>query len=151
MENAAAIDMEKLRADMAARVEGTSARQFSREVTGGRNPDWYRNFIGGQDKRISADVFAGIVTALGRDPAEYIEGLEPSLHLPSESVLTSAFATMLDSLGIPPHEDGRAHKLALSFPNALKRALNFHAPDDSGEDALHATGPLESAEDRPAA
>lgn len=69
--------------------------------------------------------------------------------LPNENVLTSAFATLLESVGIPPYEDERAHKLALSFPNALKRAVNFHAPGGLGEDASPEAGAPDPGANQP--
>lgn len=45
----------------------------------------------------------------------------------SATVLTSAFATLLESVGIPPFEDERAQKLARRFPDALQRASILHA------------------------
>ncbi len=47
------------------------------------------------------------------------EGL-PQYPLPNASVLTTVFASLLDSLEIEPWEGGRARKLAESFPDALQ-------------------------------
>ena len=127
MKKPLAIDMEKLRADMVAKVAELSGREFSRKATGGTNPDFYRNFMNdGQDKRLSAEVFFGIVQALGTDPAEYVIGYEPTRNWPSSAVLTSTFAMLLDSVGIDPFEDARAQKLAANFPNALQSIAALH-------------------------
>lgn len=132
VDSAIEIDMERLKADMAAYVERTSARHFSLAVTGGKNESFYRNFLKGQDKRLSANVYLGIVAALSQNPQNYVLGAEPQLDLPSATVLTSTFAILLDSLGIDPYEDGRAQKLAASFPDALQSiaALHTQASDD---------------------
>lgn len=53
--------------------------------------------------------------------------ISPPLEMVNASVLTATFALLLDSLGIPPHEDERAQKLALSFPSALKRVADARA------------------------
>lgn len=53
--------------------------------------------------------------------------ISPPLELVNVSVLTATFALLLDSLGIQPHEDERAQKLALSFPGALKRVADARA------------------------
>lgn len=135
MESLPAIDIEKLKADMTACVERTSGRKFSLAATGGKNPDLYRNFMNnGQDKRLTADVFVGIVSALDRNPADYIVGLDQRLSLPNATVLTSTFAMLLDSVGIDPYEDGRAQKLAARFPNALQsmQALRGEQGADEG-------------------
>lgn len=122
------IDVERLSADMAAHVGRTSARQFSLAATGGSNPDFYRNWINnGQNKRVSAKVFMGIVSALGRDPFDYVVGVEGTSSLPSATVLTATFAVLLDSVGIDPYEGGRAQKLAASFPGALRRSVDLQA------------------------
>lgn len=127
MDNAPSIDMEKLKTDMAEQVERTSGRKFSLAVTGGTNPDFYRNFLNnGQDKRISADVFVGIVAAMGRDPVEYISGADPALRLPNATVLTNALAALLETVGIDPFEDERAQKLARRFPDALRQISALH-------------------------
>ncbi|WP_016744353.1 hypothetical protein [Rhizorhabdus wittichii] len=116
------IDVEKLRADMAAHVERVSARKFSLAATGGTNPDFYRNFANnGQDKRLSAKVFMGIVKALGRDPYEYVLGVDtdnrpgdyiaraetpPQLQIPNEEDLATILRVLApyvsEALG---HED----------------------------------------------
>lgn len=121
------IDMERLKADMAAEVARTSGRAFSRAVTGGVNEDYYRNFKGGQDKRISAEAFLGIVNALGRSPFDYIEGMDLKWSMPSATVLTSTFAILLDSIGVDPYEGERAQKLAAQFPSALQSVERLHA------------------------
>lgn len=134
MDEVLEIDVEKLRADMAAHVERTSARKFSLAATGGKNPDFYRNFVNnGQDKRLSAKVFMGIVSALGRNPFDYVIGVEPRMDLPSVPVLTSTFAVLLDSLGIAPFEDERAQKLASRFPDALRSIAALQAQTGSAE------------------
>lgn len=128
------LDIGRLRADMAAKVAATTARSFSLKVTGGKNPDFYRNFVNnGQDKRISAEVFMGIVNALERDAADYMTGMERRAGLPSATVLTSVFAVLLDSLGIPPFEDERALKLAARFPDALQSVEDLHAKTHTGK------------------
>jgi len=135
MDGAPTIDMEKLRADMAEKVERSSARKFSLAATGGSNPDFYRNFLNnGQDKRLSADVFVGIVAALGRDPVEYIKGADVAMRLPSAAVLTNAIAALLETVGIDPFEDERAQKLARRFPDALRQVAALHEglAEDSG-------------------
>lgn len=127
MGNAPTVDMEKLKGDMAAAVDRTSARKFSLAATGGSNPDFYRNFVNnGQDKRLSADVFVGIVAALKRDPVDYIKGADPALRLPNATVLTNAFAALLETVGIDPFEGERAQKLARSFPDALRQFSTLH-------------------------
>lgn len=147
MDSAPQIDVEKLRADMTECVERTSGRQFSLKATGGKNPDFYRNFMNhGRDKRMSADVFVGIVNALGRNPAEYVIGMEAEATLPNATVLTSAFAMLLDSVGIDPYQDERAQKLARQFPNALQRVSALR--EGLIEDA--AIAPAESPPDRDA-
>lgn len=114
------IDLERLKADMADEVARTSGRAFSRKVTNGRNPSFYQNFLEGQDKRMTAEIFLGIVHALGRQPTDYVSGFD-SAPVPSEAVLTATFAVMLDHLGLDPNADGRAHKLAVRFPATLRR------------------------------
>lgn len=151
MSDSASINMEKLKADMAAAVAGSSARAFSLKVTGGRNADFYRNFIGGQDKRMSADIFVGIVAALGRNPAEYTTGLSSYPPLPNATVLTSAFAMLLDSLGVDPFQDERAQKLARQFPNVLRRFSNLHEAVSEGEDATLPEYDPSHGADRPSA
>lgn len=136
----AGIDIEKLKADMAARVAETSARKFSLAATSGKNQDFYRNFINnGQNKRLSADVFAGIVRALGEDPARYINGSKPALSLPSAAVLTSTFSMLLESLGVDPDKAELAQKLARQFPGALQRVSDLReglvSIDDSSPSA----------------
>ncbi|ALC11249.1 hypothetical protein LH20_04710 [Sphingopyxis sp. 113P3] len=126
MEGAPRIDIDRLVADMEECVRRTSGRRFSLKATGGRNPDFYRNWKGGQDKRLSADVFAGIVTALGRDPGDYIVGWSPTLRLPSATVLTNTFATLLATLGVDPYEGELAQKLGRQFPDALRDVLTLH-------------------------
>jgi DNA-binding Xre family transcriptional regulator len=69
-------------------------------------------------------------------------------NLPNEAVLTSTFAVLLDSLGIPPHEDARARKLAMSFPGALRAMIEIRAQFD---DLPTAEGALSVEEVRPAA
>ena len=128
MGSGSAIDIDKLKADMAAEVERTSGRKFSLAATNGRNPDFYRNFINdGQDKRMSAEVFVGIVSALKKNPAEYVVGMPHEATLPSATVLTSAFALLLETVGIDPYQDERAQKLAKQFPNALPRVSDLRA------------------------
>lgn len=129
------IDVERLSADMAAHVaSGVSDRSFSIAITGGTNPDFYRHWKSGrQAKRLSADVFVGIVRAMGRDPLEYVVGAERRMDTSNASVLTAAFATLLESVGISPYEDERAQKLARRFPDALRRASTLHEDFDEGE------------------
>ncbi len=132
------IDIDKLRADMTAAVEASSARKFSLKATGGRNPDFYRNFMNhGRDKRISADVFLGIVTALERNPSVYAKGFPAEAVLPNATVLTTVFATLLDSVGVDPYTDEIARKLALRFPNALRRAEALRAGLLEDDDSSH--------------
>lgn len=139
------IDIERLEADMAECVERTSARAFSLKATGGKNPDFYRNWVNnGQNKRLSANVFAGIVSALERDPARYIVGIAPFSGLPSATVLTSAMAALLETVGIDPFEDERAQKLARRFPDALRRSSTLHAGLTEEQDSL----PGEASPDR---
>lgn len=126
MESYPALDMEKLKADMAAYVERKSGRKLSLAASAGKNPDFYRNFIGGQDKRLTADVFMRIVDVLGKNPADYFDGLDPRTSLPNATVLTSTFAMLLDSLGVAPYEGELAQKLAQQFPNALKSVASLH-------------------------
>lgn len=142
----AGIDIEKLKADMAARVAETSARSFSMAATGDKNPDFYRNFINnGQNKRLSADVFAGIVQALGEDPARYISGFKPVRALPSAAVLTSTFAMLLESLGVDPDKGELAQKLARQFPGALQRVSDLRAGLALVDDSSPLTGSLDLA------
>ena len=136
---------------MAAKVAATSGRAFSKAVTGGRNPDFYRNFVNdGQDKRLSADVFAGIVRALGRNPADYIVGMDQRFTLPNATVLTSTFAVLLASLEIDPYKDERAQKLAAQFPDALKSVADLQSrsiaassapPEEDALDAAAGSSP----------
>lgn len=145
MGNGTTIDLEKLKADMTAEVERTSGRSFSLAATNNRNPDFYRNFINnGQDKRMSAEVFIGIVSALKKNPADYVIGMPHEATLPSATVLTSAFALLLETVGIDPYQDERAQKLAKQFPNALQRVSDLRAGliEDSG------SVPAEDAPDR---
>lgn len=151
MEGRPSVDMEKLKADMALKVGETSARKFSLAATGGANPDFYRNFVNnGQDKRMSADVFVGIVAALGRDPLDYIRGADPALRLPSATVLTNALAALLETVGIDPFEDERAQKLARRFPDALRQFSTLHEglADDPGSNREEAAP--DRGEGRPA-
>lgn len=145
------IDMERLRADMEAHVARTSGRSFSLAATGGKNEDFYRNFINGQDKRITTDVFLGITTALDRNPLDYVEGIDPKLTLPNAAVLTSTFALLLDSIGIDPYEDERAQKLAAQFPNAIRSIAGLRRM--SGAELIHETDITHPAdvEDQPSA
>ncbi|WP_010337811.1 hypothetical protein [Sphingobium yanoikuyae] len=151
MSDPASIDLDKLKADMAEAVAKTSARKFSLKVTGGRNADFYRNFIGGQDKRMSAEIFIGIAAALEKNPAEYAIGLPFEATLPNATLLTSAFAMLLDTVGIDPFEDGRAQKLARQFPNALQRVSDLRAGLGSDVDSTPVEALPDPAEDRPAA
>lgn len=141
MESYPELDMEKLKADMAAFVERKSGRKLSLAASGGKNPDFYRNFVGGQDKRLSADVFMRIVNALGRNPAEYFVGLDPKLSLPSATVLTSTFAILLDSVGVDPYEDERAQKLAARFPDALRSIADLHSRPRADDSPLEEGAP----------
>ena len=152
MSGAPIIDVDRLNADMAAHVAGgVSDRAFSIAITGGSNPDFYRHWKSGrQAKRLSADVFVGIVQAMGRDPLEYVVGAQRRMDAANASVLTSAFATLLESVGISPYEDERARKLALRFPDALRRASTLHADFEEGENALLAGDAHDLDEDRPA-
>lgn len=137
MTSAPSIDLDKLRADMALAVDATSGRKFSLKATGGKNPDFYRNFVNdGRDKRMSADVFVGIVNALEKNPAEYVIGMSPSVALPNANALTQAFAILLETVGIDPYQDERAQKLARLFPDALQRvsALREGLLEDFGSD-----------------
>lgn len=124
------IDLEKLKADMAVEVNRGSARKFSLAITDGKNPDFYRNFLGGQDKRMTADIFVGIAHALGKNPLDYVKGATPELSWPNATVLTSTFAILLDSIGVDPYADERAQKLAAQFPYALRSIENLHAKTD---------------------
>lgn len=126
MEDGPRIDVERLVADMDDCVMRTSGRNFSLKATGGRNPDFYRNWKDGQNKRLSADVFAGIVTALERDPGDYIVGWSPAMRLPNATVLTTTFASLLATIGVDPYEGERAQKLARQFPDALQDVLALH-------------------------
>lgn len=142
------IDVPKLSADMAAYAARHSDRKLSLAATGGSNPDFYRNWKNdGQNKRLSAKVFMGIVSAIGRDPFEYVKGVQPELSLPNASVLMSTFAVLLESLDIDPIEDGRAQKLASSFPGALQRSLDLQAQILADRDsAREATAPARDEE-----
>lgn len=121
------IDLDRLKADMSECVERTSARKFSLAATQGRNPDFYRNFVNnGQDKRMSAEVYAGIVRALGKSADHYLADAQPALSWPNAALLTTTFSMLLDSLGVDPLEGGRAQKLAAQFPDALKRIEALH-------------------------
>lgn len=153
MSGAPIIDVDRLNADMAAHIAGgVSDRSFSLAITGGTNPDFYRHWKSGrQAKRLSADVFIGIVQAMGRDPLEYVVGAERRMDTASASVLTSAFATLLESVGISPYEDERARKLAMRFPDALRRASTLHADFDEGESATPAANAHDLDADQPAA
>ena len=145
------IDLDRLKADMAAHVDRTSARKFSLAATQDRNPDLYRNFLGGQDKRMTAEVYAGIVRALGKSADHYIHGASSQFFEPNAAVLTSTFAMLLDSLGVDPYTDGRARKLAAQFPDALRRvaALHEQTADDVGQ--LPGEEPLAGDADQPSA
>ncbi|WP_079730954.1 hypothetical protein [Novosphingobium mathurense] len=152
MQESPVIDLEKLKADMAMAVERTSGRKFSLAATGGKNPDLYRNFVNnGQDKRMSAEVFVGIVGALGKNPADYVIGIEPEFQMPSAAALTSTFAVLLDSLGIDPYEDERARKLAAQFPNALRSIEALRAGERDGRDLPHGEDLPAGVEGRPSA
>lgn len=153
MSGAPIIDVDRLNADMAAHVAGgVSDRAFSIAITGGTNPDFYRHWKSGrQAKRLSADVFVGIVQAMGRDPLEYVVGAERRLDAANASVLTSAFATLLESVGISPYEDERARKLALRFPDALRRASTLHSDFDGGETVPPLADAHDLGADRPEA
>ena len=48
------------------------------------------------------------------------------LPLPNSTVLTATFAMLLDSIDVDPNQDGRAQKLARSFPDALKQMITLH-------------------------
>jgi predicted XRE-type DNA-binding protein len=80
-----------------------------------------------------------------------LDGTLAGHALPSADVLTTAFVTLLDSVGIAPYEDEHARKLALRFPDALRRAEGFHA----GRDVASSQDPAEASpdpdEDRPSA
>ncbi|TCM17236.1 hypothetical protein EDF56_106352 [Novosphingobium sp. PhB165] len=146
------IDFARLKADMADCVERTSARKFSLAATAGRNPDFYRNFANnGQDKRMSAEVYAGIVHALGKSADYYIRGATTPYRPPNAAVLTSTFAMLLDSLGIDPFEDGRAQKLAAQFPGALKRIEDLHAQTAADLEHLRGEETPDVGEDQPPA
>lgn len=133
MKSAPTIDMEKLRADMSEAVERTSGRNFSLMATGGKNADLYRNFVNnGQDKRLSAEVFFGIVNALGRSPFDYVVGMDDRSTLPSASVLTTTFAVLLDSLAIDPYENDLAQKLAEQFPGVLQSISGLYSGRRAG-------------------
>ncbi len=149
MSSAPKIDMDRLRADMAAHVERTSMRNFSLAVTGGKNADFYRNFLDGQDKRLTTEIFLGIANAMERNPLDYVEGMDPKLTLPNAAVLTSTFAVLLDSLGIDPYKDERARKLAAQFPSAIRSIAGL--PKMSGSELMHEheIAPPADAEDQP--
>lgn len=152
MESFPRLDLEKLKADMAEAVARSSGRKFSKAASGGTNPDLYRNMINdGQDKRLSAEVFIGIVHALGKDATDYIEGIEKPARLPSASVLTSTLAILLDSVGVDPYEDERAQKLASRFPNVLQQVSALRAAQPEGEDLSPDEALPDRAEDQPSA
>ncbi|QPQ55575.1 helix-turn-helix domain-containing protein [Allosphingosinicella flava] len=48
----------------------------------------------------------------------------PGITLPNEDVLTEVFAGLLETIDVDPDQDGRAQKLAKSFPAALQFASN---------------------------
>jgi len=151
MDAAPSIDLDKLNADMAAEVDRTNPRRFSLAVTGGANPDFYRNYLGGQNKRLTAEVFLGIVKALGRSPFDYIDGMEAPQGIPNASVLTSTFGILLDSVGVDPNEGGRARKLAVQFPSVLRSMVAARAQIDLAPDLPHEATPPAGDEDRPPA
>lgn len=139
--------MHKLKADMAKAVERTSGRKFSLLVSGGKNTDVYRNLMNnGQDKRVSAEVFLGIVNALGKSPFDYVYGMNEKLAMPSARVLTTTFAVLLDSVGIDPYEDGRAQKLAALFPSALRSISDLQAGSAAFGETTPAGGKGHSSE-----
>jgi hypothetical protein len=143
------IDMDKLKADMAHEVERTSGRKFSLAVTGGKNPDFYRNMVNNkQDKRLSAEVFVSIARVLGKSPADYVVGAVSGPHLPNATVLTSTFAVLLDSIGIDPFEDARAQKLAAQFPNALRSIEDLLASQTENHNSPHGEASRAGAEGR---
>jgi hypothetical protein len=144
------IDVERLVADMDACVARTSGRAFSLKATGGRNPDFYRNWKDGQNKRLSADVFAGIVTALERDPGDYIIGWSPTMRLPNVTVLTTTFASLLATVGLDPYEGERAQKLARQFPDALQDVLALHDRLADGANSYPEEGAHDPGEGPPA-
>lgn len=73
-----------------------------------------------------------IATLLETSPEEilYRAGVpirDPAVSwLPSATVLTSALAALLETVGIDPFEDERAQKLARLFPDALRRSSALH-------------------------
>lgn len=137
MKESSLIDLERLKADMAECVDKTSARKFSLAATQGRNPDFYRNFVNnGQDKRMSAEVYAGIVRAIGRSADHYLVGEIPPAEKPNAAVLTSTFATLLASVGLDPYEHGRAGKLAKQFPSVLTEIEALHVRTAADLDLL---------------
>lgn len=62
-----------------------------------------------------------------RDPA--------ASWLPNATVLTTALAMLLDSVGVDPYEDERARKLARQFPNALRAAADLRSDLDDDDDS----------------
>lgn len=142
------IDMEKLEADLAAKASATSDRSLSLAVTGGTNESWYRNWKGGQNKRLSAEVFLGIAAALERDPCDYVKDFDAAIRLPNEVVLTNTFASLLATLEIDPFVDGRAQMLARRFPNALRQMTATHAGLAVDEMPSHEAASRDPSEDR---
>jgi hypothetical protein len=124
MEYAPSLDIAKLKADMAEFVRGKSESDFSRKVTRGKNPSFYRNFRDGQDKRLTSDVLIGILHEMRRDLSEYVGDGRKPYTLPSEPVLRATFTVLLDSAGIDLTTGDVAAKLAKSFPDALEDIAN---------------------------
>ena len=101
----------------------------------------------GNDIKLST--LAKLAGALDMDVRELIPG--DAALLPNAAVLTSAFAVLLDSVGIDPYQDERAQKLARQFPNALQRVSTLRADLSEGEATARGVGALDRAEDQPAA
>lgn len=131
------LDIDALEADMADHVERTSARKFSLAVSHGRNPDWYRNYMGRPSRKTpTVDQFLEITQAMGRNPMDYVRGAPPASTLwPNEAVLTQTLAALLSSVGVDPYEDERARKIARLLPNALQDVQRLIANLGQGDDA----------------
>ena len=101
----------------------------------------------GNDIKLST--LAKLAGALDMDVRELIPG--DAALLPNAAVLTSAFAVLLDSVGIDPYQDERAQKLARQFPNALQRVSTLRADLIEDGATTLGEGALDRAEDQPAA
>jgi len=107
-----------------------------------------RGIVGKGEPPITAEEV--LATVEDRGVLEYFWSLSPAGNL-NVDVLTSAFVTLLDSVGIAPYEDERARKLALRFPSALRRAASFHSGFGAAISPSLDEGILDPVEDRPAA